>query len=151
MKLILTQPFTLEIGDTEEVISGTLKPLSKQEQKDFEKTFNKHQKEAKILQKKSVQINRLTKSIEALEKKDIDVEDKREELYKLEDELNADGEKLMELDTNEVTAKKRIEMSVECDNMDRLIELCEIVGYRGILDTIVKDIEEKKGNVKPAS
>jgi Skp family chaperone for outer membrane proteins len=151
MKLILTQPFTLEIGDTEEVISGTLKPLTKKEQKEFEKTFDKHQKEAKALQRKSIQINRLTKSIESLEKKDIDAEEKREELYRLEDELNKEGEKLMELDTNEVTAKKRIEMSIECDNFARLTELCEIVGYRVILDTIIEDIEEKKGNDKPAS
>lgn len=152
MKLVLKKPFTLEISDTDEVISGTLSPLSKQEQKEFEKTFTKHNKDAKALQRKSVLLNRLSKTIKHLESTgNENLQVSINEYYALEDEISADTEKLEAQNVSEDAAQKRINMSVVCDDKDRLKEICELVGYQLVLDTIIKDTIEKSGNaIKPS-
>lgn len=147
MKLILKQSFSIEVGDTEEVIKGTLQPLTKAEQKEFEKAFNKHTKLAKDLRRKGQEYQRLAKQLEIAEKPS---KEDFERLYTLEDEIEEDRQKLEDLETHEATAKKRFEMSVESNDLPRLVELCELVGYRVILGLIQQDVDEKKGNSTPA-
>ena len=147
MKLTLNQPFSIEIktdGKEDEIIIGTLTPLTKKQQKEFEKDFKKNADLAKKLQKATRSLNRNIEKIEKNNSSDYEAK------YKLEDEIELLMEQLSTLDTEETTAEKRFELSVESESKDRLIELSDIVGYRQIMTVISKDINEKQGNDIPA-
>jgi len=141
MQLLLQNPFTLEIPNgtkKDEIIKGTLRSLTKKEQKEFEDIFKEDQNNAKSLQKKNKKMARLAKSIELGTSTDYDA------LYEIQDEIEVEVEALQDLDTQETTAKKRFEMCVKSPKIDKLTELCETYSYRLVIDTIAKDIEEKK-------
>jgi len=148
MKFELTQPFSLEIpqdGKEDEIIIGTLSQITKKQQKEFEKDFKKNKDGAIKLQLKTRQLKRLSEKLERGDSTD------HEAKYTLEDEIEAELEKLKILDTEETTSKKRFEISVTSESLERLKELAEIVGYSHLMSVIVKDVTEKQGNDTPAS
>lgn len=144
MKLLLQQPFSIEIpqenNSEDEIIAGTLAPLSKKELAEFKKEFEQNQKLATEQRKKQRQLIRLTESEpENLTKK-----------YKLEDEIEKIGMDLVALDTEETTARSRFDKSVRSDNKSRLEDIADLLSYRELMAVIIKDVEAKKGNVTPA-
>lgn len=144
MKLLLQQPFSIEIpqenNSEDEIIIGTLAPLSKKEMTEFKKEFEKNQKLANDQRAKQRQLIRLTES----------EPDDFAKKYKLEDEIEKIGKDLVALDTEETTAKSRFEKSVRSDSKSRLEDIADLLSYRELMDAIIKDVNEKKGNVTPA-
>ena len=138
MKLLLKQKFSLEIptdaGD-DEIIEGTLAPLSKKQFKDFQLHFKKN----KDL---SDELKKLQKIYRRAEK------DKAR--YKIEDEIEELNNTLSNLDTEEQTSKYRFDLSVTSNKLDRLHEIASLIGFNSLLASIIKDIEEEKGNYIPA-
>jgi len=140
MKLLLKQPFTLEVpheDGTEEVLTGTFSPLTKTQLKEFRKLFKPNQDASDLLRKTQKQLRRL---------KDKDLTKK----YELEDEIEALIKKITNFDTDEETAKERIRLSVESDDMKRIDEIADLLGYNEVFAVILKDIEDKRGNDIPA-
>ena len=144
MKLLLQQPFSIEIpqenNSEDEIITGTLSPLSKKEMAEFKKEFEKNQKLANDQRAKQRQLIRLTES----------EPDNLAKKYKLEDEIEKLGKDLVALDTEETTAKSRFEKSVRSKNKSRLEDIADLLSYRELMDVIIKDVNEKKGNGTPA-
>ena len=121
MKLLLQQPFSIEIpqenNSEDEIITGTLSPLSKKEMAEFKKEFEKNQKLANDQRAKQRQLIRLTES----------EPDNLAKKYKLEDEIEKLGKDLVALDTEETTAKSRFEKSVRSKNKSRLEDIADLL------------------------
>jgi acetylglutamate synthase len=155
-KINLVDPFSLEIqkdGEIVEVINGRLEQLTKLERKEMRKVVEELHNSGITVAKAQKKYNRLLEKMEFLKTKDRF--DELDPIYAEMDALELVIEKQMgdiqENDTKEVGAKLRIEKSVKSDQYDRIIEICEMVGYFTVLDTINKDIAEKSGNaVKPS-
>lgn len=151
-KLNLIEKFILEIPTSEtenDIIKGTMRPLTKDEQKEFEKMFETDKNMGLKLQKKSSRLQKLFKRLEIAEKReDYDMQEKiLIEIENLEDEIIKETEELQNLDTHEKTAKQRLKLSLKCEipeMMAKLIEACDLVGYKKVLDTIQEDIDEGK-------
>ncbi len=150
-KLIFKDKFTLEIPRETEtfIIKGTMRPLTKEEQKDFEKMFNDDKDRGIKLQRKSAKIQRLSARLEiAQQLKNYEKQDKiLDEMEILEDEIIIGTEELQNLDTHEKTAKERLKISVICETpkmMEELVNACDLVGHKRVLDTILEDIEDGK-------
>jgi hypothetical protein len=139
MKLLLKQPFSLEIpheNEDDEIITGTLSPLSKKQLKDFKDAFKKDQA--------------LSDKVRKLQRKLLRLKSTDTKRYDLEDEIRDLNVELLSMDTEESTSKLRFELSVISEQKERMIEISDLISYQEMLSTIVKDIEDKKGNVIPA-
>ena len=148
MKLLLNQKFTLEIPrDNEEVeiITGTLLPLSKEQKREIKEIVSAENKKANDLNKSSVALNRYIIKVQKAEKEESDTLDKMyETLDKMTSDIDTQRDNLSDIEIGEVTAKKRFYFSVKSDKHERLVEICELVGYLKVMETIFKDIEEGK-------
>lgn len=150
MKLELQQKFSLEIPTSgeDEIITGTIAPISKQQKKDNEKAFDNERKLSKDLQKKSTKLRRLALKVEKAERDETTKESNLTKLYKdidaLSDEVETQTEELLELDITEKVAKSRFDLSVKSEQLDRLKEICELVGYSKVIETIHKEVQEGK-------
>ena len=130
MKLILNNPFTIEIpadGKEDEVLTGTIRDFTKQEKADFKKAFKKNADKSKNIQRKLKELKRLNEKIEK------------------------DTESLNSEDILENAAKERFEICVQSKDDTRLQELSDQVGYVALLEVMVKDVAEKKQNATPSS
>ena len=139
MKLLLKQPFSLEIpreNEDDEIITGTLSPLSKKQLKDFKDSFKKDQA--------------LSDKVRKLQRKLLRLKSTDTKRYDLEDEIRDLNVELLNMDTEESTSKLRFELSVISEQKERMIEISDLISYQEMLSAIVKDIEDKKGNVIPA-
>ena len=139
MKLLLKQPFSLEIpheNEDDEIITGTLSPLSKKQLKDFKDAFKKDQA--------------LSDKVRKLQRKLLRLKSTDTKRYDLEDEIRDLNVELLSMDTEESTSKLRFELSVISEQKERMIEISDLISYQEMLSAIVKDIEDKKGNVIPA-
>ena len=139
MKLLLKQPFSLEIpheNEHDEIITGTLSPLSKKQLKDFKDAFKKDQA--------------LSDKVRKLQRKLLRLKSTDTKRYDLEDEIRDLNVELLNMDTEESTSKLRFELSVISEQKERMIEISDLISYQEMLSAIVKDIEDKKGNVIPA-
>jgi len=139
MKLLLKQPFSLEIpheNEDDEIITGTLSPLSKKQLKDFKDAFKKDQA--------------LSDKVRKLQRKLLRLKSTDTKRYDLEDEIRDLNVELLNMDTEESTSKLRFELSVISEQKERMIEISDLISYQEMLSAIVKDIEDKKGNVIPA-
>jgi len=139
MKLLLKQPFSLEIpheNADDEIITGTLSPLSKKQLKDFKDAFKKDQA--------------LSDKVRKLQRKLLRLKSTDTKRYDLEDEIRDLNVELLSMDTEESTSKLRFELSVISEQKERMIEISDLISYQEMLSAIVKDIEDKKGNVTPA-
>jgi hypothetical protein len=139
MKLLLKQPFSLEIpreNEDDEIITGTLSPLSKKQLKDFKDAFKEDQA--------------LSDKVRKLQRKLLRLKSTDTKRYDLEDEIRDLNVELLNMDTEESTSKLRFELSVISEQKERMIEISDLISYQEMLSTIVKDIEDKKGNVIPA-
>ena len=139
MKLLLKQPFSLEIpreNEDDEIITGTLSPLSKKQLKDFKDAFKEDQA--------------LSDKVRKLQRKLLRLKSTDTKRYDLEDEIRDLNVELLNMDTEESTSKLRFELSVISEQKERMIEISDLISYQEMLSAIVKDIEDKKGNVIPA-
>jgi len=150
MKLIINQPFTIEIQE-EETIKGTLAPLTKKQKKEYEDIMQSDMDKSKILQKKAKELDRINDKIkiytDTSNKKTLN--DLFERKYPLEDSIKKLTEDLQKENTPEKAAKTRYEKSIVCETPEmktRLDELCEQMSYSFILNFIQEDIKEKRGN-----
>jgi phenylalanyl-tRNA synthetase alpha subunit len=147
MKLLLKQPFSLEIpheNGEDEILTGTLAPLNKKQLKEFKTHFKKDQDLSNKLSDLSRELSRLEDKARHDGKVDLDKK------YKLEDKIRVLSKELKDLNTEETTAKKRFDLSVESEYLDRIKEIAEFLSYREVLDVIINDIEDRKGNDIPA-
>jgi len=153
MKLNLSQPFTLEIPHANaetEIIKGTLTPYSKTQRQESKKEFDNEKQSIKTLQKKSTKLRRLALQVEKAEQNNNTPEDAERlellyaELDEKTDEVEALTDSLGDMDINEAIALKRFTTSVKTNKHERLIEICNLVGYVEVMETIHKDIEEGK-------
>ena len=148
MKLELRQKFTIEtdISGVEEIYTGTIRELTKKEQKEIEQTFKENESKQKELSKLNKKRRIATLKIEQKEElKEYD------DLQSLVDELDAIDEKIeilaTELNKNEILTnalRARFEQTVKSDRKEELKQIAEDFGYEVIFQTITKDIEEGK-------
>ena len=150
MKLQFNDKFTLEIttGESETIITGFLKRLTKKQEQDIKTKFKKEYATiekigelAKKAQREKLrsELNN-TADVEDVKKKSSELLDK---LYELQ--VGIDESKF-----KEDIAKFRFELSVESTQMEELLSLTNDYGYSFVLEMISKDITEKKGNDKNA-
>ena len=142
-KLIFEKEFELEVG--EKTYTGVLHDLTKTQSQAFEKTNKQKIDDNKILQKKVKELTKIDRKIqvkEKLEKWD-EVEALEEHKENLETEVEALTEKLSDPKPIEAMFKKRIEMSVESDDMDEILQAGAAHGYQNVFQTILQDIEDK--------
>jgi len=142
MKFTIDYPFTIEVGD--DVYKGTLSEPTKKQSKDMKalsENFIKLGKEAKkienkieVLRARFAKDNTDEKVIEELQKSMALLDDKIEQL---------DGFNLVE-----EVSKMRLELCMKGDK--EIMELAREYGYSAVLDTIQKDIEEKKKDASKA-
>lgn len=147
MKLQIRQDFTIEHSDA--VYVGSVRELTKKEQKQFKEEFKEQEQQEKQLNKLKRKKARVNADIEI--NKELN---KYEELPALLDKLEAleleIEAKENELDTEELLQnmlRKRFEATVKFDNPEHLEavrQLAEDFGYALILETIAKDAEKKK-------
>ena len=150
MKLQFNDKFTLEIttGESETIITGFLKRLTKKQEQDiktkFKKEFATIEKIGELAKKAQREKLRSelnnTSDLEDVKKQSSDLLDK---LYELQDGID-------ESKFKEDIAKFRFELSVESTQMEELLSLANDYGYSFVLEMINKDITEKKGNDKNA-
>jgi len=150
MKLLIQQKFSLEIpheNKDDEIIIGLLTPISKKQKRENKQAFKEDETKAKKLQKDSLKLNRLAIKVDKASKSDMS-EAELEKLYNEVDELServeTKNEELQNEDIYEKVAKKQFNQSVKSEQLDRLIEICELMGYRQVLDVIHRDIQEGK-------
>lgn len=148
MKLELTQKFSLEIFEENKddlVITGYITPLSKQQQKEIKQTFEKEQKEANDLQKKSVKLQRFAIKVSKAETKD---DENIENLYKTLDKMTLDVEnlttKIQENDIKDKLSQSLFNSRVKSNDIEKLKDICGLVGYSKVMKTIQKDIDAGK-------
>lgn len=150
MKLKLKKLFTLEVelsDGTEKVINGTLAVASKTQKAETKAIFSKYNKETRELKKQTRQLARKLAQIESLEKSgEIGLLDAYEEFDELESVITLDTERLQNIDINEEVAFRSFQTLVKSDEKDLLEEYCKASSYAYVMETIAKDIEEKKGN-----
>ena len=147
MKLLLSQPFSIEIpteGKKDEVITGTLRDFTKAEKAKFKKTFKKNTDKSKDIKRKLRELKRLEDENKKGTLEDI------EKIYQLEDEIEKETELVNNQDIVEAAAKDRFNTCVESPKKDRLTELSDSVGYVALLEVMIKDIAEKKKKGTPA-
>ena len=148
MKLQFNDKFTLEIttGESETIITGFLKRLTKKQEQDIKTKFKKEYATiekigelAKKAQREKLrsELNN-TSDVEDVKKQSSDLLDK---LYELQDGID-------ESKFKEDIAKFRFDLSVESTQMEELLSLTNDYGYSFVLEMISKDIAEKKGNDK---
>ena len=106
---------------------------------------------ANELQKKAKKLNRINEQIELY--KGTPNKKTLADLYKqrdtLEQEVETATKEIQDTNVPEKAAKERIERSIKCDTEDmqnKLIEICEQMGYAYMLNFIQEDIKEKQGN-----
>lgn len=148
MKLELRQKFTIEtdISGVEEIYTGTIRELTKKEQKEIEQTFKENEAKQKALSKLNKKRRILTLKIE--QKEEIKEYD---DLQSLVDDLDTLDEQIdtlaTELNKNEILTnalRARFEQTVKSDRKEELKVIAEDFGYEVIFQTITKDIEEGK-------
>lgn len=148
MKLELTQKFSLEVSGEEyedSTITGYIKPITKKQQKELKQSFKEEQKEAKVLQRKSILLQRFAIEVSKAESNN---DESIKTLYKTLDKMTLDvenlTEKIQENNVKEKMAESLFNARVNSDNIEKLKEICDIVGYDKVLETIQKDIDEGK-------
>lgn len=150
MRLQINDKFTIEItnGESETVIEGFLKRLTKKQEQDiktkFKKEFATIEKIGELAKKAQREKLRSelnnTSDVEEVKKQSSDLLDK---LYELQDGIDENKFK-------EDIAKFRFDLSIESMQMEGLLSLVNDYGYSFVLDMINKDVTEKKGNDKKA-
>lgn len=149
MKLDLRSEFSLEIplkDGTEEVITGTVRELTKVEQKEIKALFKEDEQKAKTIKKLIKKAERFTDKLEREKSTltDEELEIRYENQDKLEEEVEAKTNELNDTDLFTKGLKVRFEKTIESAQKDRLKQICDDFGYDKIFQVISKDIEEKK-------
>lgn len=142
-KLIFEQNFTLEVGDDK--FDGVLHDLTKSQKLSFDKINKQKKDDNKALTKLAKQVTKLGRKIDVKEKleKWEEVEVLEAEKEKVEAEVEVLSEKLSDPKPIEDMFKKRLEMSVESDDKDKILEAGKDYGYQNVFQTILQDIEER--------
>jgi hypothetical protein len=143
-KIIFKQTFTLEVG--EETYTGTLNDLSKSQKTEFEKISKKVKGETESLQKILLQIEKVDRRIFILEKLDkwdeiLELEKEKEVLIEEQSKLIStlnDGKGMDDI------FKKRLELSLDSDDKDKILAAGKEYGYQNVFNTILQDIEDNK-------
>jgi len=143
-KIIFKQTFTLEVG--EETYTGTLNDLSKSQKTEFEKISKKVKGETESLQKILLQIEKVDRRIFILEKLDkwdeiLELEKEKESLIEEQSKIIAtlnDGKGMDDI------FKKRLELSLDSDDKDKILAAGKEYGYQNVFNTILQDIEDTK-------
>lgn len=152
MKLQLNQPFTLEItesGKDAEVIQGTLSDTTKKQNLEFITFLAPHKKISDKLQRLSNKLALIEDKISTPKWYQLSFI-YRILFYFLERKVIKMVTAINSMDIEEQAAKKRFDLCVDSDSIERITELCDLVGYAKVMKTILEDIEEKKGNATPA-
>lgn len=149
MKLDILNKFKVEVpkqDGTTDVFEGTLRQLTKKEQKELEKSFKQHTDLAKKAVKEQRQLNKLASKMDRAEKSgNLEGFDKLEkEFDKLEASIVDCQEKLEKGDLIEKAIKFKLELALDDECKKPILELCETYGYKIVSDTIDKDIAEGK-------
>lgn len=143
-KLLFQQDFTLEVG--EEKYTGILNDLTRTQKQAFEKTNKQKKADTKVLQQKAKELTKIDRKIkikEELEKWE-EVETLEAEKETLEDEVEKLTEKLSDPKPIEAMFKKRIQDSVESDDLENILKAGADHGYQNVFQTILQDIEETR-------
>jgi len=144
MKLTFKETFEIEL-ENGAVIGGTFRDLTKKERKEIEIKFEKDQQLANKLQKLSKKAKRLSIELKYEDDKS-KIKEIQKKIFKIEDEAETLQKELESLNTREETSKIRFNMCVKSDKIGELLEICEQYSYEIVMQTILKDIEEKKQN-----
>jgi len=144
MKLTFKETFKIEL-ENGTVIGGTFRDLTKKEKKEIELKFEKDQQLTNKLQKLAKKAKRLSIELKYEDDKS-KIKELQKKIFKIEDETEAIQKELESLNTREEASKIRFNMCVESDKIDDLLEICEQYSYEIVMQTILKDIEEKKQN-----
>lgn len=139
MKLLLTDPFSIEYGDI--TLKGEFTPLTKKQNKEVEKLSPKKElKESAKLSKKIIKLKDKIETSKKLEKW-LGVETFTEILDGVEAEYDALQDKIESYDPEDIY-KKILELAVSGEDKKDIMALYEVASYSTILDTIKKDIQE---------
>lgn len=143
-KLLFKKDFTLEVG--EEFFKGVFNDLNKSQKAEFEKSNKQKKSDNKKLQGLVRDLKKIARKIEVkehLEKWD-EVETLEEQKEVLESSTERLTEKLADPALIEAMFKKRIEISVESDDLDKILSAGEFYGYQNVYNTILQDIEDRQ-------
>lgn len=145
MKLTIREPFSLELED-ETVLSGTIRELTKKEAKELKAKFKDSDIQQKELQKLNKQKNRLLIDSEiAKDEKNYDeLKAILDRLDNLDQLIETKSEEINESDIVQGMLRERFNLTVKSDQIEQITQLAEDFGYTLILQTIAKDLEEKK-------
>lgn len=151
-RLQLEDKFKIEVpkqDGTFDVYEGSLRVITKKEQKELESEFKDSTDLAKSLTKKTNRYNKIAKKIDRLEtidlEKNIDkIEALEVEFEALEDEINADVEKLNNMDAENNALKKKMALLLGAESKNEIMNLGLTYGYKIVWETIQEGISEGK-------
>jgi len=144
MKLKIIDNFTLEVG--EDVYVGSFSDLTKKQEKEITKTFDKQKKNIDKINELFQKKRRVERKILVFEKNnnwdDVSLSEKKI------DSINKDIEGLTVLigDTPEIEEmfKKRLEISLSGDDAATIMDIAKKYGYERVFKTIIEDIKETR-------
>jgi len=151
MKLTFIENFTLELEDR--VLKGTFRELTKEEKK----TLKDNRKSIDDVKKES---DKLVSKLTLLENKKKSFEDQgqwesvqtiNEEIDTVSQEINKTIEVFNDGELMENIFKKRLEISLGGEDKEEILEIGRKYSYQKVMETIERDIEEKRGNDLTAS
>lgn len=152
-KLILRNKFTVEVpkqDGTFDIIEGSLRTITKQEQRELEEFFKEGTDLAKKLSKDNTKLNKIQIKLERLTRIDFNQEilAKMEELENQFETIEQDAQnslnRLTELDTENKAIQKKMNMLLDDGSKSAILNLSETYGYKLVWDTIQDGIDEGK-------
>jgi len=143
MRLEIIKDFTLEVGN--DSYKGTFKDLTKKQEKEVSKKFEKAKKQTGSLEKLFKEIKRVEKRLareeetgnfQKIDELEVKIEKLEAEAEKLNTSLEAD-------DLIESMFEERLNLSVGGEDKEAILKVAEEYGYYRVFQTIIEDIRER--------